>query len=73
MEPKIKEYLDNMEGTIKHLRSMGATSKINQAQATKYIELGLRDRDVEKDGAEKALFPVQCLPAYHTSIYLYMP
>jgi NB-ARC domain len=69
MEPKIKDYLESMEGTIKHLKSMGTTSKINQAQASNYVELGLRDRDVEKDGAEKALFPVQCLPAFHTKYF----
>jgi hypothetical protein len=66
MEPKIREYLESMEGTIKHLKSMVTTSKIKQVQASNYVELRLRDRDVEKDGAEKALFPVQCLPAFHT-------
>lgn len=69
MEPKIKEYLDNMESTIKHLQSMGTTSKISQAQALTYVGLGLRDRDVEKDGAEKALFPLQSLPAFHTKYF----
>jgi hypothetical protein len=69
MEPKVKECLESMEGTIRHLKSMGMTSKINQAQASNYVELGLHDRDVEKDGAEKALFPIQCLPAFHTKYF----
>jgi hypothetical protein len=69
MEPRIKEHLESMEDTIKHLRSMGTTSKINQAQASNFVELGLRDREEEKDGAEKALFPVQCLPAFHTKYF----
>jgi Cdc6-like AAA superfamily ATPase len=64
MEPKIKDYLDSMENTVKHLQSIGATSRANQATSTKLIELGLRDRDQEKDGAEKALFPVETLPHY---------
>jgi hypothetical protein len=69
MEPKIKEYLESMESTIRHLKSMGTMSKINQVQASNYVELGLRDRDAERDGAEKALFPVQCLPAFHTKFF----
>jgi hypothetical protein len=58
-----------MEGTIIHLKSMGSTSRINQAQASNYVELGLRDRDVERDGAEKALFPVQCLPSFQAKYF----
>jgi hypothetical protein len=61
MMPKIKEYLGSMEDTIKHLQSMGTTSKTNQAQS---VTLGLRDRDVEQDGAEKAVFPVESLPGH---------
>ena len=69
MEPKIKDYLDSMENTIKHLKSMGNTSKVNQIQASNYVELGLRDRDVEKDGAEKAIFPVGNLPPFRTEFF----
>ena len=56
MEPKVKEYLDSMEKTIKHLKSMATTSKVNQAQESRSVEVGIRDRGVEMDGAEKAIF-----------------
>jgi hypothetical protein len=69
MEPRIRDNLESMEGTIKHLKSIGTTSRINQAQASNFVELGLRNREEEKDGAEKALFPVQCLPAFHTKYF----
>ncbi len=62
MEPKVKEYLETMGSTIKHLQSMGTTSKVNKEQALSFAQLGLRDREIEKDGADPAIFPVQWLP-----------
>src|SRR4051794_30235876 len=46
MEPKIKDYLGSMEDTIKHLQSMGVTSRANQTQN---LTLGLRERGIEQD------------------------
>lgn len=64
MEPKTREYLDSIEETVKHIQSIARMSRVNQAQSSKIVELGLRDRAQEKDGAEKALFPVDNLPRY---------
>lgn len=61
MEQKVKDFLDSMESTIKHLKSMDNTSRVNQAQSLS-VALGMRDRETEKDGAEKAIFPVVSLP-----------
>ena len=61
MEPKLKEHLGSIDDTIKHLQSMSATSRANQAQN---FTLGLRDREIEQDGAEQAVFPVESLPAH---------
>ena len=64
MEAKIREYLDSMDGTIRHLKSIGTTSRANRDQESRFVDLGLRDRGEEKDGAEKAIFPVESLPAH---------
>src|SRR2546421_9242549 len=48
------------------LRWPWASCHSGQPQALDFVELGLRDRDVEKDDAEKALFPVQCPPEFYT-------
>jgi tetratricopeptide (TPR) repeat protein len=62
MQPKLKQHLEQMEGTVKHIRAMGATQQINQIQEATRGELGLREREYPMDGSEKANFPVDNLP-----------
>jgi tetratricopeptide (TPR) repeat protein len=62
MQPKLKQHLEQMEGTVKHIRAMGATQQINQMQEATRGELGLREREYPMDGSEKANFPVDNLP-----------
>jgi tetratricopeptide (TPR) repeat protein len=62
MQPKLKLHLEAMEGTVKHIRAMGATQQINHIQEATRGELGLRERAYPMDGSERASFPVDNLP-----------
>jgi tetratricopeptide (TPR) repeat protein len=66
MNPKIKAYLEAMEGTIKHIRAMSTTRHITQLQESRIGELGVREREIIMDGSEKAIFPVDNLPTHRT-------
>jgi len=45
MQVKIKQHLEAMEGTVKHIRAMGVTKQINQIEEARRGELGLRGRE----------------------------
>jgi tetratricopeptide (TPR) repeat protein/Cdc6-like AAA superfamily ATPase len=67
MIPKIKGYLEAMEGTVKHIRAMSTTRHITQLQESRIGELGVREREIIMDGSEKAIFPVDNLPTHRTA------
>ena len=64
MEPKIKESSKSLTQTIKHLREVSNNSKLNHVSENRHAAEvgGLRQRTEEKDGSEKAIFPVSVLP-----------
>lgn len=69
MQSKLKQQLEQMEGTVKHIRAMGVTAQINQIQEARRGELGLREREYPMDGSEKANFPVDNLPVIKTDSF----
>lgn len=66
MQVNLKQHLEQMEGTVKHIRAMGVAKQINQITEIRSDDLSLRDRSYLMDGSEKAIFPVENLPLTKT-------
>ena len=71
MDSKVRDNQSSIGDTIKHLRELNANARQDQYHSKAYIpELGLRDRILPTDGAEKAVFPVEMLPRFHTGYFI---
>ena len=69
LDPKIKQHLSDIESTVKHVRDMGTSRKVNQLQENRLGEIGAREREVPMDGSEKAIFPVDTMPTHKTKYF----
>ena len=71
MDSKIRENQSTIGDTIKHLRELNANGRLDQLQAKGYTpEFGVRDRILPSDGTEKAIFPLEMLPQFHTECFI---
>ncbi len=71
LDSKIRDNQFSIGDTIKHIREVNANGRQEQLQAKGYIsEMGVRDRILPTDGSEKAIFPVEMLPQFHTETFI---
>jgi hypothetical protein len=68
MENKIKENIGSVENTVKHIREVNSNSRV--AARSYALDGGLRDRILPPEGAEKAVFPVEMVPQFHTECFI---
>ena len=70
-ESKIKDNLSSIDSTERHLRDLSSSSRLDQPQSKVFIsELAIRDRVLPTDGSEKAIFPLEMLPQFHTEHFI---